>query len=136
VPTIPATDPVLGNDALIDDAETEPRTPRAAEIAKSSTWAVVWFTGLSGAGKSTMATMVCEEFGRRGYRTEFLDADAIRKSLSHELEFSRSDCEENIRRDRIRGGTFVAASSDCSCGGDYPLPVDARRTERSKRELL
>ena len=93
-------------------------------------------TDWSGAGKSTVATMVCEEFGRRGYRTEFLDADAIRKSLSHELEFSRSDCEENSRRDRIRGGTFVAASNDCSCGGDYPLPVDARRTERSKRELL
>jgi adenylylsulfate kinase len=80
------------------DTGTEPLTPPAVEHAKLVSGAVVWFTGLSGAGKSTVAKIVYQELKKHGYRTELLDADAVRKSLTRDLGFSRSEREENIRR--------------------------------------
>lgn len=58
----------------------------------------VWFTGLSGAGKTTICNAVHAELVRRGYRTEMLDADVIRKHLWPDLGFTKADREENIRR--------------------------------------
>lgn len=58
----------------------------------------LWFTGLSQAGKSTIAHHVARELKRRGQRTETLDGDVIRTNLSKGLGFSREDRDENIRR--------------------------------------
>jgi adenylylsulfate kinase len=58
----------------------------------------VWFTGLSGAGKTTICNSVHTELVRRGYRAEMLDADVIRKQLWPDLGFTKADREENIRR--------------------------------------
>jgi adenylylsulfate kinase len=58
----------------------------------------VWFTGLSGAGKTTICNSVHAELVRRGYRAEMLDADVIRKHLWPDLGFSKVDRVENIRR--------------------------------------
>jgi adenylylsulfate kinase len=58
----------------------------------------VWFTGLSGAGKTTICNAVHAELVRRGYRAEVLDGDVIRKHLWPDLGFSKADREENIRR--------------------------------------
>lgn len=58
----------------------------------------VWLTGLSGAGKSTIAEGLAEELRRRGLPVEVLDGDVVRKSLSKGLGFSREDRDENIRR--------------------------------------
>jgi adenylyl-sulfate kinase len=58
----------------------------------------VWFTGLSGAGKSTIAEMLYHEFQARGMRTEILDGDEVRKNLSKGLGFSKEDRDLNIRR--------------------------------------
>jgi len=58
----------------------------------------VWFTGLSGAGKTTICNSVHAELMTRGYRAEMLDADAIRKQLWPDLGFTRVDRDENIRR--------------------------------------
>jgi len=91
-------DAMFGDGGFMDDAASEPRIPCATEVAKSCAGAVVWFTGLSGAGKSTVAARVCEELKRRGYRSELLDADVVRKNLSRDLGFGRSEREENIRR--------------------------------------
>jgi ATP sulfurylase/adenylyl-sulfate kinase len=59
---------------------------------------VVWFTGLSGAGKSTIANALMEELGRRGCHVELLDGDEVRTHLSKGLGFSKEDRDTNIRR--------------------------------------
>jgi adenylyl-sulfate kinase len=58
----------------------------------------VWFTGLSGSGKSTIAEMLFHEFQARGLKTEILDGDVVRQNLSKGLGFSKEDRDLNIRR--------------------------------------
>jgi adenylyl-sulfate kinase len=58
----------------------------------------LWFTGLSGAGKSTIANVVVDELRARGRKVELLDGDEIREHLSNGLGFSKADRDENIRR--------------------------------------
>jgi adenylylsulfate kinase len=60
--------------------------------------AVLWFTGYSGVGKSTLAHAVEEELYQRGCRTFVLDGDNIRHGLCADLGFSAEDRAENIRR--------------------------------------
>jgi adenylyl-sulfate kinase len=58
----------------------------------------VWFTGLSGSGKTTICRSVYTELLARGIRTDFLDADELRKHLNSDLGFTKEDRNENIRR--------------------------------------
>jgi len=58
----------------------------------------LWFTGLSGAGKTTLARLVEIELSARGHRVEVLDGDVIRTNLSKGLGFSKEDRDTNIRR--------------------------------------
>jgi adenylylsulfate kinase len=58
----------------------------------------VWFTGLSGAGKSTISEGVLHELRKRGTRVELLDGDLVRTNLSKGLGFSKEDRDINIRR--------------------------------------
>jgi adenylylsulfate kinase len=58
----------------------------------------LWFTGLSGAGKSTVADLVGPELQRRGYLVEYLDGDIVRTHLSKGLGFSKDDRDTNIER--------------------------------------
>ncbi len=64
---------------------------------------VIWFTGLSGAGKTTLAVALEKELKARGVRVERLDGDTVRKSLTADLGFSKADRDTNIER-----VTFVA----------------------------
>jgi adenylylsulfate kinase len=59
---------------------------------------VLWFTGLSGSGKSTVASAVERELHQRGIRTYILDGDNVRAGLNSDLDFSAASREENIRR--------------------------------------
>jgi adenylyl-sulfate kinase len=59
---------------------------------------ILWFTGLSGAGKSTISERLLAEFRSRGYRAELLDGDVVRTHLSKGLGFSKEDRDTNIRR--------------------------------------
>src|SRR5207248_6000250 len=60
--------------------------------------ATIWFTGLSGSGKSTVADLVTAELERRGQPVEVMDGDVVRTHLSKGLGFSKEDRDENIRR--------------------------------------
>jgi adenylyl-sulfate kinase len=64
---------------------------------------VLWFTGLSGAGKTTLAKLIEQELKARGVRVERLDGDVVRQSLTVDLGFSKEDRDKNIQR-----VTFVA----------------------------
>ena len=59
---------------------------------------ILWFTGLSGSGKSTIAHAVEEQLYKQGFRTFVLDGDNVRHGLSSNLGFSEEDRKENIRR--------------------------------------
>jgi adenylylsulfate kinase len=58
---------------------------------------VLWFTGLSGSGKSTIASRVQEELKRRGFEVEYIDGDALRDVFPN-TGFTRSEREEHLRR--------------------------------------
>lgn len=58
----------------------------------------IWLTGLSGAGKSTIASALTETLQSKGIAVEWLDGDELRKRLGSELGFSRADRFENIAR--------------------------------------
>jgi bifunctional enzyme CysN/CysC len=58
----------------------------------------VWFTGLSGAGKTTICRTVATELLARGFQVEVIDGDIIRRHLCKDLGFSKHDRDENIRR--------------------------------------
>lgn len=67
-------------------------------MASTNAGFCLWFTGLSGSGKSTIAAVVVEELRRRGHRAELLDGDEVRENLSAGLGFSKADRDTNIRR--------------------------------------
>jgi len=67
----------------------------------------VWFTGLSGAGKSTICRAVYERLWAIGARVEMLDGDELRCHLTRDLGFSRSDRDENIRRIALVAGMLA-----------------------------
>jgi len=58
----------------------------------------LWFTGLSGSGKTTITTHLVKELRRRGSKLEVLDGDIVRENLSKGLGFSKEDRDTNIRR--------------------------------------
>ena len=59
---------------------------------------VLWLTGLSGAGKSTVAAKLGPALAERGHRVELLDGDEVRTNLCQGLGFSRADRDTNIAR--------------------------------------
>ncbi len=68
---------------------------------------MIWFTGLSGSGKSTVALGVERELDKRGILCRILDGDNIRSGINKNLSFSEEDRKENIRRIAEIGKLFV-----------------------------
>ena len=71
---------------------------RARARIKGQVPKVLWFTGLSGAGKSTVANLVDKRLHALGYHTFVLDGDNVRHGLNRDLGFTDEDRVENIRR--------------------------------------
>jgi bifunctional enzyme CysN/CysC len=89
--------------------------------------AVVWFTGLSGAGKSTIANLVERRLHALGVRTCLLDGDNVRHGLSVDLGFTEADRVENIRR--------VAEVAKLMVGCGLVVIVSLISPFRSEREM-
>ena len=81
-----------GSEAQLTMARPHPRDPGARPHS-----AVLWFTGLSGSGKSTIAARVHEELVRRGVRVEYIDGDALRAVFPN-TGFTRGERDEHLRR--------------------------------------
>src|SRR6202011_719268 len=71
--------------------------------------AILWFTGLSGSGKSTIASIVERELHARGAHTYMLDGDNVRHGLNRDLGFTDADRVENIRRVAEAAKLFIDA---------------------------
>lgn len=67
-------------------------------MTKKESGCVLWFTGLSGAGKTTIATHLLEYLQKKGVRSELLDGDVIRQWISRDLGFSKEDRDKNVER--------------------------------------
>lgn len=86
---------------------------------------VVWMTGLSGAGKTTIALLLVEELKKRGLKVERLDGDVVRQSLTRDLGFTKEDRDKNIER-----VTFVAkllSRNGVACVCSFISPYQAVR---------
>jgi bifunctional enzyme CysN/CysC len=75
-----------------------PITPELRAALKGQQPRLVWFTGISGAGKSTIAEQLEAKLHAQGRHTYLLDGDVFRRGLSQDLGFSDADRVENIRR--------------------------------------
>jgi len=85
-----SANPVFWSQSRIDRRDREKRNKHRGYI--------IWLTGLSGSGKSTVARELEHRLFGRGYQIYVLDGDNIRHGLSSDLGFSRADRQENIRR--------------------------------------
>lgn len=77
---------------------SHPVTQQSRAQRKSQQPLVIWFTGLSASGKSTIAGALEQILTQQGYHTYLLDGDNVRHGLCHDLGFSDEDRKENIRR--------------------------------------
>jgi len=80
---------------------------------------VIWLTGLSAAGKTTLGNTLCSHLNALGYHTDQLDGDEIRRDLSSDLGFSPADRDENVRRigqfaHRLAGQGYIVVVSAMS----------------------
>lgn len=73
-------------------------SPEDRSRMKRQSPALIWFTGLSGSGKSTVANKLEKALYDSGFHTYLLDGDSIRKGLNKDLGFTDADRTENIRR--------------------------------------
>jgi len=87
----------------------------------------LWFTGLSGAGKTTLAKKVQKIMVQRGMNVELLDGDVIRTNLSKGLGFSKEDRDTNIRR--IGFVASLLARNNTVCMAAAISPYKAVRDE-------
>lgn len=94
--------------------------------------AVLWFTGLSGAGKSTIANLVEAELHARGVHTIMLDGDNVRHGLNRDLGFTEADRVENIRRVGEMAKLMTEAGLVVLCAFISPF----RAERRMVRELI
>ncbi|MBI1235684.1 MAG: sulfate adenylyltransferase subunit CysN [Alphaproteobacteria bacterium] len=90
--------------------------------------AILWFTGLSGAGKSTIANLVERKLAGNGRHTYSLDGDNIRQGLNRDLGFTDADRVENIRRIGDVAKLFVDAGLIVTCSFISPF--------RSERQMV
>ncbi|MBM3578186.1 MAG: adenylyl-sulfate kinase [Alphaproteobacteria bacterium] len=88
------------DETILTDPKRQPITvtKRERSMIKAQRPAVIWLTGLSGAGKSTIGNLAERKLLARGAHTILLDGDSLRSGLNEDLGFTSLDRRENIRR--------------------------------------
>jgi bifunctional enzyme CysN/CysC len=127
--------PVQAADALFPAAAVSPdvvwegwNVPREEREARNGHGAaVLWFTGLSGAGKTTIAGRVERRLFQAGVQTMLLDGDTLRHGLNGDLGFSPADRAENIRRVGEVARLFFAQGAVVLCTFVSPYREDRAR---------
>ena len=94
---------------------------------KSQRPAVLWFTGLSGSGKSTIANALEQALVQRGHHSYLLDGDNVRHGLNKDLDFSEAGRNENIRRIGEVSALFVDAGLIVITAFISPFRADRNR---------
>jgi adenylyl-sulfate kinase len=92
----------------------------------------VWFTGLSGAGKTTIAHLLGPALDERGFIVEYLDGDTVRTHLSKGLGFSKEDRDTNIERIGWVASRLTRQGAAVICAAISPY----EETRRTARELV
>ena len=88
---------------------------------------VAWFTGLPGAGKSTLASLVRQELEQRGIATELLDGDRFRRETTPELGFSKRERDGNVERLAEAASTLARAGAAVLVAAIAPYEHARRR---------
>ena len=96
----------------------------AHELLNGHRGGVVWLTGLSGAGKSTVAQALQQSLHGRGCRTVLLDGDNLRHGLTRDLGFSDEDRAENVRRTGEAARLFAETGAIAICALISPRQAD------------
>jgi len=99
-------------------------TPRQRAELKGQQTAVLWFTGLSGAGKSTIANRIEQKLVTLGCHTMLLDGDNVRHGLNRDLGFTDTDRVENIRRVAEAARLMCEAGLVAICAFISPFRAD------------
>ncbi|RST76316.1 adenylyl-sulfate kinase [Siminovitchia acidinfaciens] len=105
-------------------------TKKDRQILHGHKSCILWFTGLSGSGKSTIANVVEQQLHQRGISTYLLDGDNVRHGLNADLGFSPEDRSENIRRIGETAKLFVDSGTVVLATFVSPYRVD-RQTVRN-----
>jgi bifunctional enzyme CysN/CysC len=121
-PPRPVSPDVTWEEWSVPRAEREARTGHRA--------AVLWFTGLPGAGKSTIARALERELFAAGCRTMLLDGDQLRHGLCGDLGFSPADRAENLRRAGEAARLFFEQGSIVLCTFVSPFAADRAKVRR------
>jgi len=109
----------------VPHGHTISKSDRRELLAQNSK--IIWFTGLSGSGKSTIAGKVEEVLNRRGFLTYLLDGDNVREGLNKDLGFTNKDRSENIRRIGEVSRLFVDAGVIVLAAFISPLKEDRKQ---------
>jgi adenylyl-sulfate kinase len=105
-------------------------TPAERRARHGQPGLVVWFTGLSGAGKTTLAAAVERRLFDAGHRTFFIDGDLLRTGLCSDLGFSEVQRRENVRRAAMVSGLMADAGLICLTALISPFRADRLRARR------
>lgn len=108
---------IVWHSGSVDRQKREQRLGQRAKL--------LWFTGLSGSGKSTIANALEESLYERGYHTYLLDGDNLRFGLNGDLGFTIEDRAENIRRVAELGKLFLDSGTITLC--TFVSPTEAIR---------
>ena len=111
-------------------------TPDSRADINGHTGGVLWFTGLSGAGKSTIAMEVERHLFKRGFQVYVLDGDNVRRGLNKNLGFSPDDRAENIRRIGEVAALFADAGFVCITAFISPYQADRDRARAAAKGLF
>jgi len=106
--------------------------PKERKMRNKHEGGILWFTGLSGAGKTTLALALEQQLFNRGYQTYVLDGDNIRGGLNSDLGFSPDDRSENIRRIGEVAALFSDAGQIVITAFISPYREDRERARKIK----